>query len=160
MFNNNAVQSGLITGKEWDTTLKYIEIYGNKNGEEDNINVNSKGWGNYKDSSIILDKYKMYRNSNDWIIETEKKEGEKQLLRTGSSTKTKVLNISDMAGNLEEWTSSYYSYYGPNKYYVRGGGYTLESNDSYAKSSSYRQMSNGKDDNYFFIGYRTALYIK
>ena len=99
---NNYVQSGLLTGTQWDTTMKFIQDVGGKNETENNVDTNSKGWGNYKDSVKILDRYAWISTDRgaNWLAENETTKDSSQLLRAGSSTETKVLNMSDLASNL------------------------------------------------------------
>ena len=161
MYSNNAVQSGLLTGTQWDTTMRFIKDVGEKNGIEDNVNENSKGWGNYKDSVRTLDRYKMLSTNYgaSWTAQTpasgetypKTTNNSSQLLRTGSSTETKVLNISDMAGNLWEWTNECSS----SVRMGRGGSYDYLA----SRSAGYR------DDNSVYnttnlIGFRVVLYVK
>ena len=155
MYNSNAVQSGLLTGKQWDTTMKFIQDVGGKNGTEDNVNVNSKGWGNYYDSARTLDRYKMYSTDYgaSWTLNQNTTSiNNSQLLRTGSSTETKVLNISDMAGNLWEWTNEIYN--SSDRVY-RGGG----CNYNASSSAGFRNYA-GTGGTGSIIGFRVVLYVK
>ena len=154
MYSNSAVQSGLLTGTQWDTTMKFIQDIGGKREEEDNVNINSKGWGNYGDSELTLNNYKWasINNSNrggEWEKCTTS--DLIQLLRTGASNETKVLNISDMAGNLSEWTSEIYS----SDYVIRGGDYNFFASRS---AGNRRNSVKGELDNKY--GFRVMLYVK
>ena len=161
MYSNTEVQSGLLTGKQWDTTMEFIQDVGEKSGTEDNVNVNSKGWGIYKDSVRILDRYKMLSTDKgaSWTSKTPAN-GEtypkttndiSQLLRTGSSTETKVLNISDIAGNLWEWTNECVDDY----CILRGGCY-----DNNASNSAGYRGNNSAGNAGNLTGFRVVLYLK
>ena len=126
---NQNVRSGLINGTQWDTAIKFIQLLGGKNDDANSQGVKSDStkWGNYSDAELNLDNYKMYSTDYgaSWISQnvTKKTKNDSQLLRTGASKTTEVLNISDMAGNVWEWTneklkdSSGFIYMGGSYYY-------------------------------------------
>ena len=114
---NTYAQSGLINGTQWDTALKFIQ----EKGEKDV--TTSTAWGNHSNSLISsLNRYPLYSEDYgaSWSTESSKASGARHLLRTGASVQTQVLNISDMAGNLWEWTTEVYD---TNKRVYRGGYY-------------------------------------
>lgn len=81
LHNNESVKAGLITGTQWDTTMKWLE-----NSE---YNVDDSGaWGNHSNSVSPANVYGF---------------GSKQV--TGYSDKWKAKNIYDLAGNIWEWTT-------------------------------------------------------
>ena len=104
---SNYAQSGLINGTQWDTALKFIQEKGGK------ILASSSEWGNHYNSAISsLDRYPFYSSDfgASWDVENSKAANSQHLLRTGASTETKALNISDIAGNIWERTTEIISY--------------------------------------------------
>ena len=81
MINNEYVQTGLLTGKAWDTTCHFIE---------DSVSslTDSRTYGNYSNSVSPA-------NVTGY--------GSKQV--SGFSDKWSVKNIYDLAGNVWEWTN-------------------------------------------------------
>lgn len=75
-----SVESHLVYGAEYDTTLQWLIDRGHKTFEE--ICKDSKKWGNYSDN-----KYSKLR------VEVN-----------GSNEEYKAGNVYDIAGNLQEWT--------------------------------------------------------
>ena len=158
MYNNTNVQSGLLTGTMWDTTLRWL-ISTNVITEYA-ATSDSKTWGNYYNAPVT----KVTEYSEDdgatWLKTNSQTKGtgwkDTWVLKTGHSDYTKRNNIYDLAGNLWEWTNEKYSSY----HVGRGGGY----NESYvinghytpAAYRSYLNYANGIRQS----GYRVALYIK
>ena len=136
MISTDYVQTGLITGKAWDTTCHWIED-SLENINESATLKNSEYYGNYSDSKMPadVDGY-----------------GIKQV--AGFSDKWMIKNIYDLAGNVEEWTcEAYYS----NFKYQRGGSY------NYGGSNlpvSYRVSYGRAYDACGYLGFRLRLYIK
>ncbi|MDD2377203.1 MAG: SUMF1/EgtB/PvdO family nonheme iron enzyme [Clostridia bacterium] len=88
------VKSGLVTGTEWDTAMKWIQ--------NASISVtDSRTWGNHSDSTSPANV------------------GNGSLQISGFSENWKAKNIYDLAGNTWEWTNEIYSSYRVG----RGGGY-------------------------------------
>ncbi len=135
MISNDYVQTGLLTGKAWDTTCHWIEDDVKKIATGSSLR-DSRFYGNHKDSESPA-------NVNGY--------GKKQI--AGYSEKWKTKNIYDLAGNVWEWTNEVYS----SDRFFRGGSY-----DSSAKGYpvSYRL----RDDRRFYsddiLGMRPRLYIK
>ena len=123
--------SHLIYGVEWDSILQWLldskatieaETGAAKTITIEDIQSNSKSWGNFIDS-------KGNAATNSGILQ-----------RTGISEYWKVNNIYDLAGNAWEWTKEEYSVNVYNTH--RGGGYkNLEYNYS-VSSRYYNQNSN------------------
>ena len=134
MISNEYVQTGLLTGKAWDTTCHWIE------DSLKSINASaslkdSRYYGNYGDSLAPA-------NENCRTKRT-----------AGFSENWKVKNIYDLAGNVIEWTGEKDD--GSN-FYNRGGSYFYGGSDY---PVSYR-FSNRASSAVSFIGFRPRLYIK
>jgi len=101
MYSSASVQSGLITGTQWDTICKLIENAGY------NVQANSTAWGNYYGAPVTGINSYSSDNGATWGIESNatKSTTARWLLKTGHTNYTKVKNIYDIAGNLGEWTS-------------------------------------------------------
>ncbi len=83
MYVTPEVKSGLVTGKQWDTTMEWIKDSGK------NV-IDSITWGNYSNS-------------------IEPGSGVRQV--TGFNENWKANNIYDLAGNTYEWINEKYSTY-------------------------------------------------
>ena len=134
MISNEYVQTGLLTGKAWDTTCHWIE------DSLKSINTSaslkdSRYYGNYGDSLAPA-------NENCRTKRT-----------AGFSENWKVKNIYDLAGNVIEWTSEIDD---SSNFYNRGGSYFYGGSDY---PVSYR-FSNRASSAVSFIGFRPRLYIK
>ena len=135
-YDTTKVGTNLVTGTEWDTTMKWIQ-----NSE---ISVtNSISWGNYYNVTFIY----------EYPTEGTKLENTFTLLNTGAASRNRVKNIYDLAGNVEEWTNEKYS---PNFVY-RGGSYLYDFGSSVPAAFRHGgDASNTHKD----LGFRLALYIK
>ena len=133
MISNEYVQTGLLTGKAWDTTCHWIEDSLNS------INASAK---------LIDSRY--YGNYSDSLAPANENSGTKRTAGFNENWKTK--NIYDLAGNVWEWTSEAYSY----GFILRGGSYLNSGSDSHV---SYRYDLNASNES-GFMGFRLRLYIK
>ena len=133
MISNEYVQTGLITGKAWDTTCHWIE------DSLKSINASAR----LRDS-------RYYGNHSDSLAPANENSGTKRT--AGYSDKWRVKNIYDLAGNVWEWTSEAYSSY----FISRGGGYNL---GGIERPVSYRADDNASSMGYH-VGFRSRLYIK
>ena len=134
MISNEYVQTGLLTGKAWDTTCHWIE------GSLKSINASAS----LKDS-------RYYGNYNNSLAPANENSGTKRTAGFSENWKTK--NIYDLAGNVWEWTSEACSSY----FIFRGGGYSNDGSDSRVSSRGrVRNASFAFDD----VGFRPRLYIK
>ncbi|MDD2375968.1 MAG: hypothetical protein PHD15_01760 [Clostridia bacterium] len=96
------VKSGLVTGTQWDTAMKWIQ--------NASISVtDSRTWGNYNNS-----------------IDPANVSGYGSIQVSGFSENWKAKNIYDLSGNIWEWTNEIYS-----SYRVNRGGYYHYSGSTY-----------------------------
>ena len=133
MISNEYVQTGLITGKAWDTTCHWIE------DSLKSINASES----LKDS-------RYYGNYNNSLAPANENSGTKRTAGFSENWKTK--NIYDLAGNVWEWTSEADSSY----FIYRGGSYNNDGSD-YPVSCRGSYSSSLMDD---VLGFRLRLYIK
>ena len=133
MISNEYVQTGLITGKAWDTTCHWIE------GSLKSINE----LASLKDS-------RYYGNYNNSLSPANENSGTKRT--AGFNENWKVKNIYDLAGNVWEWTSEAFS----SDFVERGSGCYSYGSDY---PVSYR-LGGIVSDTRGSLGFRPRLYIK
>ena len=134
MIGNEHVQTGLITGKAWDTTCHWIE------GSLKSIN-----------ESASLTDSRYYGNYESSLAPANENSGTKRT--AGFSENWKVKNIYDLAGNVWEWTSEADS----SGFTSRGGCYIIGLGSGLPVS--YRNYLGASGPTSLF-GFRLRLYIK
>ena len=112
---SDKVKTQMIWGCQWDVTMNWLISSGAKTSDE--INKDSKSWGNYKGTSVKADDGKTEIKAN----------GTPAMLSTGKTTFTMANNIYDLAGNLYEWTQEAIHTFGRAS---RGGYYGNDGSDS------------------------------
>ena len=119
MISNEYVQTGLLTGKAWDTVCHWIK--------SDDELKDSRTYGNYKNS-----------------LEPANVTGYGTIQVTGFSDKWMQKNIYDLAGNLSEWTSEFdgdLSIYRGGSQYTDGDNFPVLGRSSSNVSNSYSVVS-------------------
>ena len=79
-------QSTMIYGNQWDEIMDWLKQTKFK-GEEEKVDVDSRSWGNYTDSTENV-------NTTSSV----------KLQKSGYNEEWKANNIYDLAGNYDEWT--------------------------------------------------------
>ena len=111
----NKKTSSLMFGIQWDLVLKFLKINGKWNTNNDAnwyLTNYSSDWGNFLDSNFVITNTKAMFTLDPTILNSyqeitekyEKVSSHSILLSTGATNRNKVLNIYDLAGNLNEWT--------------------------------------------------------
>lgn len=159
--------SSLMFGIQWDLVLKYMEEKGSlQDGNkvtQTMLKADSLSWGNYSNSSfdMIRGKYTASPSvQNSWVTvnlssnKNATKPNGSILLTTGVSNRNSILNIYDLAGNVNEWTLEFAS--SSNKLCVYRGG---DCNDNADKDFASFHSGYDKTDNASaYIGFRVALW--
>ena len=121
--NSGTKTSSLMFGVQWDLVLAFMHNKGNI--ADSTLTSNSTTIGNHMDSTFQLSQTGKYATMSDWELSStwnpsttsttnfvdssrnkiaQSSSGNGILVTTGTSEKNKVMNIYDIAGNVEEWT--------------------------------------------------------
>ena len=133
MISNEYVQTGLLTGKAWDTTCHWIEDSLSSINASASL-TDSRYYGNYSNSLAPA-------NENSGIKRT-----------AGFSENWKTKNIYDLAGNVWEWTSE-----ADSSDFIYRGCSCSGDGSGYPVSYRYDDSVSYTSGN---VGFRLRLYIK
>ena len=117
---SSAYTSDLMFGVQWDLVLKFIEtkLVATNSNIQSNLKTDSTNIGNYYNGSYNITNTSAKYSANggsSWsqVSSTYSKPSNSSvLLTTGASNKFSLCNISDLAGNVVEWTLEYTSDWG------------------------------------------------
>ena len=164
--NNSYVQSGLITGTQWDMMMKFLS------NSSDYSDMKSTNWGNYKDVSLsnlrgYYTNVKLSDGATDGFKSVEgftTNAGSESavLLTTGSTEQVLRKGLYDVAGNLWEWTQEA-SYRSNTSYNTSRNTYNIRSasfSQAYANYPASYRSSEDAPGTYTNRGFRPVLYIK
>ena len=150
--------SSLMFGIQWDLTCKFLETKGRLTQEQ--IKTDSKEWGNYSNSTILLLQGKYNTNpinaTSQWLDITQGPKNGTMLLTTGASEDTNKMNIYDFAGNVWEWTLERYTINTNGPCAHRGGGYN--GNSSSFGYPAFGRSNYGTTSSSNSLGFRPSLY--
>ena len=148
----------LMYGIQWDLVCKFIEKYKKNPGTTENtiknmINANSSDFANYKNTSFKLFSGKYSEDNGITWKQIDKKaytkqEGKSVIATTGTSIRNKILNIYDIAGNVEEITLQ--KNINEDNFASRGGSYNSE-------NVGISEISINNESGYD-LGFRITLY--
>ena len=167
LYNNNSyVQSGLITGTQWDIMMKFLS------DSSDYSDMKSTNWGNYDNVSLsnLRGYYTNVNTSNASTdgfkdassFTTDSGTNSWVILTTGSTAQVLRKGLYDVAGNLWEWTqeASYLANLGYNTTYntynLRGGSFNVACASYPACCRKYNYANDAGTNG----GFRPVLYIK
>ena len=166
--NSGTKTSSLMFGVQWDLVLAFMSKDTVKIMSTDALTKNSVTIGNYDNSTFDLNRGQFYTmagpakwhkiNENDSygaVVNKQKKGGNSTppvLITTGGTEQSNVMNIYDIAGNVNEWTLEKH----PNINYPctsRGGSFVYQSSDS-----AYVRFNAETDVSIFNFGFRISLF--
>ena len=166
--NSGTKTSSLMFGVQWDLVLAFMSKDTVKIMSTDALTKNSVTIGNYDNSTFDLNRGPFYTmagpakwhkiNENDSygaVVNKQKKGGNSTppvLITTGGTEQSNVMNIYDIAGNVNEWTLEKH----PNINYPctsRGGSFVYQSSDS-----AYVRFNAETDVSIFNFGFRISLF--
>jgi type II secretory pathway pseudopilin PulG len=158
---NSSVQSGLITGTQWDIMCKFIgwDI-------ADGQIASCSTWGNYYDSTSIISivwhsdpddlTYNGWTNSSFSKVSSSISIFATGMYKLSNIVDTSQKNIYDIAGNLWEWTTEVSGISSENRI-LRGG--SVKGRATYDTAT--RRVGNLKKIySRWDIGFRIVLYVK
>ena len=160
MINNSATygttKSGLITGTQWDTIMKWYQ--------NSNINVDTtQDWGTYYNLAYTIQGttekpalwFNVDLNKITWSNSTSNashSESNKVYFHAAGLNQCGIKkNIADLGGNVYEWTAENVS----SSHVCRGGSASNSSSVSASSRGSYSTKGTDYD-----LGFRTVLYIQ
>ena len=170
--NSGTKTSSLMFGVQWDLVLAFMHNKGNI--ADSTLTSNSTKIGNYRDSTFQLSQTVKYAMMSDWTLSStwnpsttptanfvdssrnkiaQSSDGNGILVTTGTSEKNKVMNIYDIAGNVDEWTLEKNS----NTYSPcadRGG----DSYDTGSRHPAAGRFSGSTDFSDYTLGFRVSLF--
>lgn len=147
--------SSLMYGIQWDAILRFIAT----NSTATSITVaqgGSAAWGNYATTAFSISdmsKKKYTTDGKNWItVANSKPTDSNWLLTTGASTRNRILNIYDLAGNVAEYTLEKYANTTNSVY--RGGSCADNGASMPASARENRDMTNVV----YNIGFRVTIW--
>lgn len=148
MYNNENIESSLITQKQWNYIMYWLE----ENGYD---TENSIKWGNHGDSNFEFTGY----YSNDYgktyqYGKNKMKHTYNMILSTGATQRNMANNIYDLAGNVSEFVAAYKNKEGTYSYSANGGNY--DNLGRYYSSNINMGISNANSRQ----GFRVVIYFK
>ncbi len=174
--NSGTKTSSLMFGVQWDLVLAFMSKDTEKINQDtlEELISNSTTIGNYRDSVFQLSQtgkyavYSRYSLSSTWnpsttattnFVDSSRNKiaqfsnGNGILVTTGTSETNKVMNIYDIAGNVNEWTLELTS---DTDYPCASRGGSIFNTSSYAPAA-YRCGSR-TDFSSYFVGFRVSLF--
>ena len=153
--SNDNYTTSLMFGLQWDLVCKFIEESGAKSYQE--ISVNSKDWGNYRNSefTITSDNAKFTTNYVDIAKGTIRHVNNRSIFTTGASNQNRAINVYDFAGNTWEWTLEHTLNQGTSICTARGGDYSRTSGTN--GSAAYRYYNTTSFTN-LGVAFRVTLF--
>ena len=162
MINNSEIygnnKSGLVTGKQWDTIMKWYQNAGIK------IGTTTQNWGTYYNLPYTIqgstEKPALWFNSNsnssvwsssDSNVSHSASNGG-YFHASGLNQDGIKKNIADIGGNVWEWTAEIYS-----SYRVRHGG---GANDKHKECPASCRYNDTTDQTSYELGFRVVLYVQ
>ena len=155
MISNEEVKTGLITGKQWDTMLKWIIEIGGIYDNSDQADIYYSEKGNFFNSRYDIDGLYAIRDGEimHWNKgKYSKSKDEMVVLGTGVHTNSKVNNLYDIYGNVWEITTETDD---SGKLIQRGIGANAGSN----KAAGVHRHGDDKNFGSGEVGFRVVLYI-
>lgn len=151
MYQNEFTESDLITIKQWNSIIYWLE----KKGYNTN---NSIEYGNYSNNNFEFSGYYSIDYGKTYnYADNKTKQTYNMILSTGASERNKTNNIYDLAGNVSEFVDVHKyidERYGEQEIYRNRGGYYDNISHIGVKSDMSISDANSRQ------GFRVVLYIK